>query len=301
MEHGDCLDLLPSIPNASVDAVICDPPYPEIRRAYSRLTEAAWHGLMDEVLGLLLLADLAVGVGEEFVQAADDAEGRIVLKRVRGFGDHLGHRIVGRLKQGQLRRDGLAPQQDVAGGGTNLRVRVGQGVDLDGFLVRQVEPEVHAGEGVGLERRRRVGGNLHDDVRAAASVHEQERNPAEDGVALPPPAAEFVLGHVDGQVLHPADDGAGRLAEPRRPGRIDEDRLRRAEGTRVGHGLQRPDEVAQLVVGEAAGIEPVEQAGRPAAVGLLGDGGVGDHGFPWSVPVMSRCPTSLTRTPPAGG
>src|SRR5207302_6393272 len=36
--------------DASVDAVITDPPYPEVRRDYGRLTEAAWHALMDEVV-----------------------------------------------------------------------------------------------------------------------------------------------------------------------------------------------------------------------------------------------------------
>src|SRR5947209_9621282 len=43
---GDCLSVLPHLPPGSVDAVICDPPYPEIQRSYGRLTEAEWHGLM---------------------------------------------------------------------------------------------------------------------------------------------------------------------------------------------------------------------------------------------------------------
>jgi tRNA G10 N-methylase Trm11 len=50
IDLGDCLDLLPSIPDASIDAVVCDPPYPCIRRPYGRLTEAAWHRLMDGVV-----------------------------------------------------------------------------------------------------------------------------------------------------------------------------------------------------------------------------------------------------------
>lgn len=48
--HGDCLSLLPSIPSASVDAVISDPPYPEIDRDYGRWTEAEWHELMRGVV-----------------------------------------------------------------------------------------------------------------------------------------------------------------------------------------------------------------------------------------------------------
>ena len=31
--HGDCLEVLPSIPNSSVDAIICDPPYGTIKGA----------------------------------------------------------------------------------------------------------------------------------------------------------------------------------------------------------------------------------------------------------------------------
>ena len=40
--HGDCLGILPTLPAESVDAVICDPPYPEIDRAYGRMTEGEW-------------------------------------------------------------------------------------------------------------------------------------------------------------------------------------------------------------------------------------------------------------------
>ncbi len=43
---GDCLDVLPTIPSASVDAVITDPPYPEISRDYGRMTEDEWWQMM---------------------------------------------------------------------------------------------------------------------------------------------------------------------------------------------------------------------------------------------------------------
>lgn len=46
VEHGDCLDILPTIPDASVDAVISDPPYPHIKRDYGTLTEDEWWDLM---------------------------------------------------------------------------------------------------------------------------------------------------------------------------------------------------------------------------------------------------------------
>jgi DNA modification methylase len=48
---GDCRDVLCSLPSASVDAIITDPPYPEITREYGRWTEAEWHELMRTVVG----------------------------------------------------------------------------------------------------------------------------------------------------------------------------------------------------------------------------------------------------------
>lgn len=47
---GDCLKLLPDIPTASIDSIVTDPPYPEIDRAYGRLTEAEWWDLMRGVV-----------------------------------------------------------------------------------------------------------------------------------------------------------------------------------------------------------------------------------------------------------
>jgi DNA modification methylase len=48
--HGDCLDIIPKIPDASIDAVITDPPYPEIDRDYGRMTEKDWHEMMRSVV-----------------------------------------------------------------------------------------------------------------------------------------------------------------------------------------------------------------------------------------------------------
>jgi DNA modification methylase len=48
---GDCREVLPTLPAGSVDAVITDPPYPEIDRAYGRLTEAEWWALVRPVVG----------------------------------------------------------------------------------------------------------------------------------------------------------------------------------------------------------------------------------------------------------
>jgi DNA modification methylase len=48
--QGDCLEILPTLESSSVDAVICDPPYPEIDRPYGRMTEVEWHAMMRVVV-----------------------------------------------------------------------------------------------------------------------------------------------------------------------------------------------------------------------------------------------------------
>lgn len=48
--EGDCLSILPTLPDASVDSIVTDPPYPEIDRPYGRLTEAEWWDLMRGVV-----------------------------------------------------------------------------------------------------------------------------------------------------------------------------------------------------------------------------------------------------------
>jgi len=48
--HGDCRDVLKSLPTASVDLVLTDPPYPEVSREYGRLSEPDWHDQMRDVV-----------------------------------------------------------------------------------------------------------------------------------------------------------------------------------------------------------------------------------------------------------
>lgn len=50
VHHGDAIEMMRAIPDESVDAVISDPPYPEIDRPYGRMTEADWHELMHGVI-----------------------------------------------------------------------------------------------------------------------------------------------------------------------------------------------------------------------------------------------------------
>jgi hypothetical protein len=47
---GDCTEVLPTLPSASVDVVITDPPYPHIKREYGFWTEAEWFALMRQVV-----------------------------------------------------------------------------------------------------------------------------------------------------------------------------------------------------------------------------------------------------------
>ena len=43
--QGDCRKELKKIPSETIDAVICDPIYPEVSREYGKITEQEWHGL----------------------------------------------------------------------------------------------------------------------------------------------------------------------------------------------------------------------------------------------------------------
>lgn len=47
---GDCRELLKSIPTASVDFVLSDPPYPHVDRDYGTWTAAEWLGMMQEAV-----------------------------------------------------------------------------------------------------------------------------------------------------------------------------------------------------------------------------------------------------------
>lgn len=50
LTHGDCRAELKKLRGGSVDAVITDPIYPEVKRQYGRITEPEWHGLMRAVV-----------------------------------------------------------------------------------------------------------------------------------------------------------------------------------------------------------------------------------------------------------
>ena len=48
--QGDCTKELKRIATASIDAIITDPPYPEVNREYGRMTEKDWHDMMHKVV-----------------------------------------------------------------------------------------------------------------------------------------------------------------------------------------------------------------------------------------------------------
>jgi len=48
--HGDCRKELKKLPAKSVDAIITDPIYPEVKREYGRIREVEWHSLMQGVV-----------------------------------------------------------------------------------------------------------------------------------------------------------------------------------------------------------------------------------------------------------
>lgn len=64
LHHGECIAWLRTLPDACVDAVVCDPPYAEIDRDYGRMTEAEWeafaHDLVRESLRVLKPSGSAV-------------------------------------------------------------------------------------------------------------------------------------------------------------------------------------------------------------------------------------------------
>lgn len=47
---GDCLEVMPGIPDGSIDFIFTDPPYPYIKREYGYWTEETWLPMMQEVV-----------------------------------------------------------------------------------------------------------------------------------------------------------------------------------------------------------------------------------------------------------
>lgn len=98
--HGDCLDWLDTVPESSVDAVVCDPPYAEIDRDYGRMTEADWevfaHDLVRKSLRVLKPSGSAVFI----IQPNSERIGRMrpwVFKFLAWCADELVRETGGRI------------------------------------------------------------------------------------------------------------------------------------------------------------------------------------------------------------
>jgi DNA modification methylase len=50
LHHGDALEVLATLPDASVDSVVTDPPYAHVKRPYGYWTEEEWFALMKPVV-----------------------------------------------------------------------------------------------------------------------------------------------------------------------------------------------------------------------------------------------------------
>ena len=48
--QGDCLDILPTIEEKSTNAIVTDPPYPEIDREYGRISVEDWFSMMKTIV-----------------------------------------------------------------------------------------------------------------------------------------------------------------------------------------------------------------------------------------------------------
>lgn len=48
--HGNCVKVMRTLPDASFDAVVTDPPYARIKREYGYWKEKDWHAMMDDVM-----------------------------------------------------------------------------------------------------------------------------------------------------------------------------------------------------------------------------------------------------------
>lgn len=77
--EGDCREVLPTLPSASVDCVITDPPYPHIRRSYGYWTEAEWFDLMRAVVPQCMRVLKPTGSAVFILQPNSERVGRMRL------------------------------------------------------------------------------------------------------------------------------------------------------------------------------------------------------------------------------
>lgn len=77
--HTDALSFLRSLPAASVDAVITDPPYPGIKREYGTWTEPEWFAMMNPIVEECRRVLTATGSAVFVIQPNSERVGRMRL------------------------------------------------------------------------------------------------------------------------------------------------------------------------------------------------------------------------------
>lgn len=77
IEQGDATEALKLIPGGSVDALVTDPPYPEIDRPYGRMSEPEWHTLMRNVVAETRRILKPTGSAVFILQANSERVGRM--------------------------------------------------------------------------------------------------------------------------------------------------------------------------------------------------------------------------------
>jgi hypothetical protein len=75
--EGDCREVMKAIPDASIDAVVTDPPYPEIDRDYGHWTEDEWLEMMGGVVAEVRRVLKPQGSAMFVVQPSSERLGRM--------------------------------------------------------------------------------------------------------------------------------------------------------------------------------------------------------------------------------
>ena len=77
LTEGDCTAVLPLLPDACLDSVVCDPPYPEVSRPYGRLSVREWFRLMKAVVPECMRALKPTGSAVFILQPNSERVGRM--------------------------------------------------------------------------------------------------------------------------------------------------------------------------------------------------------------------------------
>ena len=75
--RGDCNEILPTLAENSIDAIITDPPYAEVSRDYGRLTEPEWFALINPVMEESRRVLTPTGSGVYILQPNSEKIGRL--------------------------------------------------------------------------------------------------------------------------------------------------------------------------------------------------------------------------------